>query len=134
MVFSIYADSSGGNVVWTETHNSISVVEGRFSVLLGGVDPLGDSIFDDSNRYLGIAVNGDPEMQPRVRISSAPYANNAGSVINSSGGSVLLVGPAADTVQVDPFSGYAFRMTNDDGDERLLIEANDPEGPTISGR
>jgi hypothetical protein len=132
MVFSIYADSSGGNAIWTETHNSIAVVEGKFSVLLGSVDPLGDSIFDDSNRYLGIAVSGDPEMQPRTRISSAPYANITSSIKSSSGGTILLVGPASDTVQVDPYSGYAFRMTNDDGDERMLIEANDPEGPTIS--
>jgi hypothetical protein len=132
MLFSVYDDSTGGIPVWTETHSSVSVVEGRFNVLLGSVNPLGDSTFDESDRYLGLAVNGDPEMQPRARISSTPYTYNAGSVASSSGGSVLLVGSAADTVQVDPYSGYAFRMTNDSGDERLIMEANDAEGPTIS--
>jgi hypothetical protein len=132
MVFSIYDDSTGGVPVWMESHSSVSVIEGRFSVLLGSVNPLGDSTFDESDRYLGLAVNGDPEMQPRARISSTPYTYYSGSVASSSGGSVLLVGSAADTVQVDPYSGYAFRMTNDGGDERLIMEANDPEGSTIS--
>lgn len=131
MVFSIYADSSGGNAIWSESHSSVFLLEGRFNVLLGGINSLDDSVFNESNRYLGISVNGEPEMQPRTRISSAPYANRANSIRSSYGGSVLLVGPAADTVQVDPYSGYAFRVTNDSGDERLIIEANDEEGSTI---
>jgi|GEM_PF-3808977 len=132
MVFSIYDDSTGGVPVWMESHGSVSVFEGRFNVLLGSINPLEASVFDESDRYLGLAVNGDPEMQPRARISSTPYTYNAGSVASSSGGSVLLVGSASDTVQVDPYSGYAFRVTNDSGDERLIIEANDEEGSTIS--
>lgn len=132
MVFSIYEDSTGGIPIWTEAHGSVSVVEGRFNVLLGSVNPLDASVFDESDRYLGLAVSGDPEMQPRARISSTPYTYNAGTVKSSSGGSVLLVGSASDTVQVDPYSGYAFRVTNDSGDERLIIEANDEEGSTIS--
>jgi hypothetical protein len=132
MVFSIYDAETGGTQIWTEAHSNIPVIEGRFNVLLGGINPLDDSVFIESNRYLGIAVEGDPETQPRIRIGSAPYAGNAGSVRNSSGGSVLLVGSASDTVQINPYSGYAFRMTNDSGDERLIMAADDAEGPTIS--
>jgi len=132
MEFSIYDDSSGGNLIWSETHSSVSVLNGYFTVLLGGINPLGDSVFTESDRYLGIAVDGDPETQPRARISAAPYANNAGSVINASGGSVLLVGSAADSVQIDPFSGHAFRMTDSSGEERMAINAHDEEGPTLT--
>ena len=116
MVFAIYDDSSGGNLIWSETIDDISVQEGKFSVLLGGSSPLGDSVFDEAELYLGIAVNDDPETQPRIRITSAPFANNASSVMNSSGGSILLVGTTGDSVQIDPYSGYAFRITNDSGD------------------
>lgn len=74
MVFSIYADSIGGTSLWTETQSSVKVEYGVFSVLLGSVAPIPDSVFSASTRYLGIKIGNDAEMMPRKAIVSVAYA------------------------------------------------------------
>lgn len=74
MTFTIYDDSTGGNVLWTETQPSIAVEKGIFSVLLGSVNSIPDSVFDGNVRYLGVNVGADPEMTPRKQIVSVGYA------------------------------------------------------------
>jgi ABC-type antimicrobial peptide transport system permease subunit len=37
ITFKIYSVSSGGSHVWTETHNSVEVTDGIFSVILTGL-------------------------------------------------------------------------------------------------
>ena len=73
MVFSIYSQSSGGSALWTETQN-VDVEDGEFSVLLGSVSPVASTVFSGDERYLGIAVGGDSEMEPRKRLACVPYA------------------------------------------------------------
>ena len=65
MTFTIYDDSTTGNVLWADTLGSVSVEKGVFSVLLGSVNPIPDSVFDGNIRYLGVKVGSDPEMSPR---------------------------------------------------------------------
>lgn len=74
MTFKIYADSVNFDSLWSETHNSVTVEDGIFNVLLGSVTSIPDSVFDGSTRYLGITVGGDPEMTPRKPIVSVGYA------------------------------------------------------------
>ncbi|MDH4223530.1 MAG: tail fiber domain-containing protein [candidate division Zixibacteria bacterium] len=74
VVFSIYADSIGGTALWTETQTSVGVQYGVFSVLLGSVTPIPDSVFDGNVRYLGVKVGNDSEMTPRRTIVSVGYA------------------------------------------------------------
>jgi hypothetical protein len=74
ITFSLYSVSSGGTALWTETQGSVSVSNGLFSVLLGSVTPLTPSEFSGTNRWLGVTVGGDPEMTPRQRIASVPFA------------------------------------------------------------
>jgi len=76
--FSIYADSTGGVALWTESHTSVSVSEGLFHVFLGSVADLPDTLFDEADRWLGINVDSDGEMSPRIRIGSVPYALKSG--------------------------------------------------------
>ena len=82
--FSIYADSTGGVALWTESHTSVSVSEGLFHVFLGSVADLPDTLFDEADRWLGINVDSDGEMSPRIRIGSVPYALKSGDVILNS--------------------------------------------------
>jgi hypothetical protein len=77
MTFSIYTDSTGGSIVWTETQLSIVVDRGLFNVLLGRVNPLTDVIFGSSSRWLGVQVESDPELEPRQRIASVGYSFRA---------------------------------------------------------
>jgi hypothetical protein len=72
--FSIYSQSSGGTTLWTETQSSISVSSGIFNVLLGNINPIPTSVFNGSNRWLGMKVGSDAEMSPRQQIVSVGYA------------------------------------------------------------
>jgi len=74
MTFTIYDDSTDGTTLWTETQPSVKVEYGIFSVLLGSSNPIPDSVFDGSVRYLGLEVGSDSEMTPRKAIVSVGYA------------------------------------------------------------
>lgn len=74
IVFTIYDASTGGTAEWTETHASVTPVDGLVHVLLGSETAFEDDLFDGSDLWLGINVNSDGEMSPRLRIVSVPYA------------------------------------------------------------
>jgi hypothetical protein len=79
MVFTIYADSGGITSKWSETQTGVNVEKGVFNVLLGSVNPIPDSVFNGSVRYLGVKVESDPEITPRKPMVSVAYAYRAGS-------------------------------------------------------
>lgn len=72
--FAIYADSVDGDALWGETHSSVVVQDGLLNVLLGSVNPIPDSVFSGDVRYLGMMPKNHPEMTPRMKIVSIPYA------------------------------------------------------------
>ena len=76
ITFTIYDAVTGGNQLWTETHDNVEVKEGVFNVQLGGatVDGVPVEIFDRSEVWLGVKVGNEPEMVPRMRFTSVPYA------------------------------------------------------------
>jgi hypothetical protein len=74
MTFSIYPDTMSSPADWTETQDSVVVKEGIFNVLLGSVNPIADTVFDGSTKYLGVQVESDPEMRPRKPIASVGYS------------------------------------------------------------
>jgi hypothetical protein len=74
MVFSIYSDTGGTNLLWTETQPAVVVDKGVFNVLLGSVSSISYSVFEGSIRYLGVKVGDDPEITPRKPMLSVAYA------------------------------------------------------------
>jgi len=72
MTFTIY--DTGGVSKWTETQPSVPVNEGYFTAILGSQTALPDSVFNGEDRYLGIAVGGDPEISPRTLFTSVASA------------------------------------------------------------
>ncbi|MFC1476025.1 tail fiber domain-containing protein [Candidatus Zixiibacteriota bacterium] len=88
-VFTIYDDSTGGNPIWTETRAVSPDNNGRFNILLGEAQPLTDTTCSWPERWLGIAVAGDPEMQPRVRLATVPYSFRVSTVDGADGGVLL---------------------------------------------
>ncbi len=72
--FRLYENSGDAAPVWTETVSNVQVAGGAFYVYLGQLSPIGDYFSDGANRYLGIAINNDPEASPRQSIGSVPYA------------------------------------------------------------
>jgi len=72
--FAIYATSTGGSPVYTESQE-IGFTGGNFVAYLGDVVTLDPSLFDDAPPlWLGITIQGDSEMEPRIRLGSAPTA------------------------------------------------------------
>jgi len=55
----------------------VTVTNGLFNVILGSISSIPSSIFDDTVRYLGIAVGTDLELSPRTRLTSVGYAYRA---------------------------------------------------------
>lgn len=75
LTFRLYAASSGGAAIWTETQPAIPISRGVFSVLLGQTTPL--TLPFDREYWLSTQVGIDAEMSPRQRLTSVPYAYRA---------------------------------------------------------
>ena len=72
ITFRLYDAASGGNLLWSETHDPVNVANGNYQVVLGSVQPFGLPF--DAQYFLGVAVGADAEMAPRQALSSAGYA------------------------------------------------------------
>lgn len=75
----IYPSASGGLPLWQETHASVDVADGYFTIYLGSVTALDSSLFDAAERWLQISVDfgsGYNDL-PRQQATSVPYALRA---------------------------------------------------------
>lgn len=71
--FTLYADPSGSVSVWSDTIN-VTFIGGTFTAYLGSGDPVDPMIFFEHTQvFVGIAVDGDAEME-LVALATAPYA------------------------------------------------------------
>lgn len=79
--FRVYdQEISEATPLWAELQSVTTDADGRFSVLLGSSTPLTSSAFAGTDRWLGVRVGTDPEMTPRTRIASVPYALRTATV------------------------------------------------------
>jgi hypothetical protein len=78
-IYKLYAAATGGTAMWTETL-TVTFDQGYFSVQLGTMTAIPDSLLTSGPLYLGIQVGTDPEMTPREQLTSVPYARIAGDV------------------------------------------------------
>ncbi len=76
MTVAVYAASTGGSSLWTETFTSVDIEDGRYSLQLTSLE---SADFDGSTRYLQVTVDGVIQL-PRTPILSVPYAIRAGAV------------------------------------------------------
>ncbi len=81
MVFRIYNVESGGTDLWSEAHN-VTLSQGVYNVVLGASSLLPNPIAlpFDQQYYLGVKVGTDPEMTPRIPLTSVGYAFRAQTV------------------------------------------------------
>ena len=73
LTFRLYTQETGGTAFWTEVHDSVTIINSMFSVDLGTITSLSGVDFD-GQYWLGISVNTDPELSPRMKLATAPYA------------------------------------------------------------
>ncbi len=85
MTFRFFALKSGGAALWTESQASVSVNQGLFKTELGSVTAFPKGVFDGQTLYLGIQVGSDPEMSPRLALTSQAYAKLAGTAKDVTG-------------------------------------------------
>jgi len=95
--FSLYKQSSGGVVLWTESWANLPITNGNFQAQLGSNNPLTSMNFDQ-DIWLEIKVNGEV-MNQRQRLLPSPYAlyaNQAGGIpgINVNDGNFAINTPA----------------------------------------
>lgn len=87
-VFRIYDDSLAGSKVWPdnagENQTLTTTTDGLWVGFIGAVEPLTQSVFSASARWLEIVVDGT--ILPRTRLASGPYAFRVATVDGASGG------------------------------------------------
>ncbi|MBP1468218.1 hypothetical protein EYB53_021080 [Candidatus Chloroploca sp. M-50] len=85
MTFKLY--DAQQTLLWTEVRtgaNAVPVTNGLFTVALGSVTPLETTTISQAV-WLGLSVDGDPEMTPREKLGSVPSAHTVadGAITNS---------------------------------------------------
>ncbi len=70
MTFTLYAEADGSWPVWRERRESVPVKNGTFEVVLGVDDGRLPDVLP-GEVWLGISVDGEPELMPRPRLSRA---------------------------------------------------------------
>lgn len=79
ITFSLYISDTATTPLWREPHPNVPVANGLFSVLLGSIHPLTTTVHPESDMWLGIQVEQDPEMTPRQLLGGeALHAWHAG--------------------------------------------------------
>ena len=76
---SLWPGPTGGTALYQETQ-TVQVDQGSFSLYLGqnASPPLDLSIFRDrATIFVGVSVDGGPEVQPRYQLATTPYAGFA---------------------------------------------------------
>lgn len=81
LTFRFYDAATGGTLLLTNQHAGASVVDGIYSVMLGGgaiypgTEPDLPAVFrNHAAVWISVQVGSDSEMTPRLRVSSAAYA------------------------------------------------------------
>jgi len=71
--FRFYTSPTGGTAIWSES-KSLPVKNGLFSTVLGEQTPFGAAVKFDKQYWLGIQVGNEPELSPRIALTSVGYS------------------------------------------------------------
>ena len=122
ITFILYDAAENGDALWKELQ-TVEVINGVFSTLLGTVESLSPVPFD-APYWLGITLDGGQEMKPRIALAASPYA------LNTRGGS------STGEVFTLPYNGtvdnvYGIFVTNTTG--VAVLGNTEGTGPAIRG-
>lgn len=100
VTFRIWDSETDGIAVWQEGR-LVTIQDGLFTVLLGSIVPIPDSLFSNPNRWIGLQVGLDSELSPRQRLVSVPFAWHSLTAESSSVSSI------AQHIDTNGYSAYA---------------------------
>jgi hypothetical protein len=145
MVFTIYDAASGGTVLWTETIPDVQVrPNGTFNVILGrgARADITHNVLNGEPRWLGVAIAGDSEIEPRTEMVSSAYSFRVSTVDQAEAGtikgslvveqslakaanaSIILIGSVYDTLMFSPADGTLLHATNQSGAPVIDVTLN----------
>jgi hypothetical protein len=103
----LYSDNMGTQKLWQSTMTTTLDASGVFSTLLGTPEnPLPDAQTMDRPIFLGVSLDGQPEMRPLTTVTASAYALNVAD--NSITTNKIAVGAVtADKLNVDYVSAIA---------------------------
>jgi hypothetical protein len=104
MIFRIYDLAIGGTLLWEEQWTgiySIQVTNGMFDVMLGSRTPIDPEIANRSTLFIGVSVDSDPEMSPRLQLGSTPFAMQALTIPDGSVSRAKIANGAIDGTKID---------------------------------
>ena len=117
VVFAMYNVATAGAALYTETQ-SVTVVNGLFSVNIGSVTPLPATLWTQSALFLGIKVGTDAEMTPRQTMGAVAFAERAATSedavgfshrrVNGFTGITATAASMASVVLNAPTAGFAY--------------------------
>lgn len=100
ITFWIFAEETGGSELWSETQD-VTVTGGLFTAILGSVVQLPAHLFSDAGpRYLQLTI-GAENLEPRIKLTSVPYALNASVSDSLSGGAVKSINSLTEDVTLE---------------------------------
>ncbi len=76
ITFRLYDSSASDSEIWLE-QKTLQVKRGLFSTILGDQDPFGDGVKFDRAYWLGLQVESEPELSPRVPLTPVGYSLNS---------------------------------------------------------
>jgi hypothetical protein len=105
-IYKLAAPAAGETVFYTTQITNVTVRDGLFNIVLGDHPPLPADAFSDAPRYIGISLNGPPELIPRQRLHAVPWALTATTLVDDasinglrSQGNVTVTGGSDITVE-----------------------------------
>lgn len=110
VLFRLYTDSL--NLVdkrWEEAQ-TVETRNGLFTAKLGAILPIPQWVLAYENLFLALKVGTDPEIVPRTRLTSAPYARRIETVEGAAGGTVYGNLSVAGKLLVQSESGVAAEL------------------------
>lgn|GEM_PF-791760 len=129
LTLSIWDALSTGNSKWSETQLAVPVKAGLFTIQLGAVNPLPDSVFDGDLRYLEVSVNGQA-LSPRTQFTSVGFANRIASVDGAAGGQIS--GELQIVGSDEPLEGTGISILGESESPALTMTVDEFDRPVIS--
>lgn len=78
----LYDAPIGGASVFEEVHPAVEMFQGYYAIFIGAEEPLDPALFAREALYLGITLDGGPELTPRTPFAKVPAAMVSDLAVN----------------------------------------------------